>query len=57
MQGVAVTEEGWRYPPFIVVERGESLDEWQMRIQPDFPTIVQACPHPLVCVCVCLMDV
>ena len=45
MQGVAVTEEGWRYPPFIVVERGESLDEWQARIQPDFPTIVQVLSH------------
>ena len=41
MQGAASTREGWKYPPFIVVERGESLDEWQMRIQPDFPTIVQ----------------
>jgi hypothetical protein len=36
-----MTEEGWRFPPFIVVEKGESLDEWQSRIQPDFPTIVQ----------------
>jgi hypothetical protein len=41
MQGVAMTREGWLYPPFIVIERGESLDEWQLRIQPDFPTIVQ----------------
>ena len=41
MQGAAMTPEGWKYPPFIVIERGESLDEWQMRIQPDFPTIVQ----------------
>ena len=45
MQGVAVTEEGWRFPPFIVVERGESLDEWRLRIQPDFPTIVQVLSH------------
>ena len=45
MQGVAVTEEGWRFPPFIVVERGESLDEWRARIQPDFPTIVQVLSH------------
>ena len=42
-----MTEEGWRYPPFIVVERGESLDEWQARIQPDFPTIVQVLSHLL----------
>ena len=30
-----------------VVERGESLDEWQARIQPDFPTIVQVLSHLL----------
>ena len=36
---------GWRFPPFIVVERGESLDEWRARIQPDFPTIVQVLSH------------
>jgi hypothetical protein len=45
LQGVAVTEEGWRFPPFIVVERGESLDEWQARIQPDFPTTLQVLSH------------
>lgn len=46
MQGVAATSQGGRFPPFIVVERGESLDEWQRRIQPDFPTIVQARTPP-----------
>ena len=51
LQGVAVTEEGWRFPPFIVVERGESLDEWHARIQPDFPTIVQVLSHLLERVC------
>ncbi|NJR43204.1 MAG: phosphotransferase [Akkermansiaceae bacterium] len=40
-----MTEEGWRYPPFIVVERGESLDEWRARIQPDFPTTLQVLSH------------
>jgi eukaryotic-like serine/threonine-protein kinase len=45
MQGVAVTEEGWRFPPFIVVERGESLNEWQARIRPDPPTTLQVLCH------------
>ena len=45
MQGVAMTPQGWRFPPFIVVERGESLDEWQRRIQPDFITVVQVPPR------------
>ena len=39
-----MTPRGSKFPPFIVVERGESLDEWQRRIQPDFPTTVQARP-------------
>lgn len=41
LQGTVVTEEGWRFPPFIVVERGESLDEWQAHVKPDFATVVQ----------------
>ena len=40
-----MTPQGWRFPPFIVVERGESLDEWQRRIQPDFITVVQVPPR------------
>eukprot|EP00892_Ulva_mutabilis_P009361 jgi/Ulvmu1/6798/UM309_0002.1 len=29
---------GFAFPPFIVVERGESLDEWVHRVAPDFVT-------------------
>lgn len=29
---------GYALPPFIVVERGESLDEWVARVAPDFIT-------------------
>lgn len=43
MQGVVETEEGWRYPPFIVVERGESMEDWlgrMGRMQPEFWTVL-----------------
>eukprot|EP00892_Ulva_mutabilis_P000463 jgi/Ulvmu1/10417/UM062_0013.1 len=43
--GTVVTDEGWRFPPFIVVERGESLDEWQAHVKPDFATVVQVLSH------------
>jgi hypothetical protein len=32
---------GMKAPPFIVVERGESLDEWVLRVQPDYVTVLQ----------------
>jgi hypothetical protein len=38
---------GYVFPPFIVVEKGESLDEWVLRVQPDFVTILQVlAPQP-----------
>ena len=38
------SESGWPYPPSIVIERGESLDVWAQRIDPDFSTILQVRP-------------
>lgn len=32
---------GVKAPPFMVVERGESLDEWVCRVQPDYVTVLQ----------------
>ena len=34
------TEDGFVFPPCLVVERGESLDEWARRIEPGFLTIL-----------------
>jgi hypothetical protein len=36
---------GWPFPPFIIVEKGESLDEWALRIVPDFPTVLTVLCH------------
>lgn len=36
---------GWPMPPCIVIERGESLDKWALRIKPDFTTILQVLTH------------
>lgn len=36
---------GWPMPPCIVIERGESLDMWALRIKPDFTTILQVLTH------------
>ena len=35
-------------PPFIVLERGESLDEWVQRVQPDYVTVLQVRAHACV---------
>lgn len=35
------------FPPAIVIERGEPLDEWALRIEPDFPTILTVLCHIL----------
>lgn len=45
--GRYATPAGFVFPPCIVVEKGESLDEWATRIEPGFPTIlnVRVCPH------------
>jgi hypothetical protein len=37
------TEDGFVFPPCLVVERGESLDEWARRIEPGFLTILSVC--------------
>lgn len=34
------TADGFVFPPCLVVERGESLDEWARRIEPGFLTIL-----------------
>jgi hypothetical protein len=36
--GVLVDPSGKKLPPCIIMERGESLDEWCRRNQPDFLT-------------------
>lgn len=36
---------GWPMPPCIMIERGESLDKWALRIKPDFTTILQVLTH------------
>lgn len=38
--GRYATPAGFVFPPCIVVEKGESLDEWATRIEPGFPTIL-----------------
>ena len=35
---------GMVWPPCIIIERGESLDEWARRETPDFITVMQARP-------------
>ena len=36
---------GWAFPPFTVMEKGEALDEWARRIKPDFPTVLMVLCH------------
>eukprot|EP00892_Ulva_mutabilis_P007647 jgi/Ulvmu1/5254/UM022_0047.1 len=43
--GEARSMTGWPMPPCIVIERGESLDNWALRIKPDFTTILQVLTH------------
>lgn len=45
--GAICNAAGYVFPPCIVVEKGESLDEWAMRIEPDFPTILTVLCHIL----------
>jgi hypothetical protein len=40
-EGSIRSASGYKFPPCIVIERGESLDKWAERIKPDFPTILQ----------------
>lgn len=39
--GTLRTPQGVALPPVIVTERGQSLDEWSRRVQPDFITCLQ----------------
>jgi hypothetical protein len=32
---------GYRFPPFVIIERGQSMDEWAHKNKPDFITIMQ----------------
>jgi serine/threonine protein kinase len=41
----ACTSWGYTFPPFIIVERGESLNEWCSRVQPDFATTLFVLLH------------
>lgn len=45
--GAICNAAGYVFPPCIVVEKGESLDEWALRIEPDFPTILTVLCHIL----------
>lgn len=47
--GRYATPAGFVFPPCIVVEKGESLDEWATRIEPGFPTILNVRPRPREC--------
>jgi hypothetical protein len=38
------TPYGYVFPPFVIIERGQSLDEWARDNHPDFITIFQARP-------------
>jgi hypothetical protein len=43
--GAAATSWGYTFPPHIVVERGESLNEWCSRVQPNFATTLFVLMH------------
>jgi Lipopolysaccharide kinase (Kdo/WaaP) family len=36
--GTVMSSRGFVFPPCLIVEKGESLDEWAARVAPDFPT-------------------
>lgn len=40
--GNDATPYGYAFPPFVIIERGQSLAEWSQNNQPDFVTIFQA---------------
>ena len=43
MSGEWKTPYGFVFPPFVIIERGQSLDEWARDNNPDFITIFQVC--------------
>ena len=45
VQREQAARNGLLYPPCIVAERGEALDDWARRHQPDFPTVLQILSH------------
>ena len=50
--GAAVDARGHPLPPCIVMERGESLDEWAIRCEPETPLTIEVCQpsmHMLHC--------
>ena len=44
MKGEWRTPYGFVFPPFVIIERGQSLDEWARDNNPDFITIFQVQP-------------
>jgi hypothetical protein len=44
VQGELVDPSGKPMPPCIVMERGESLQEWANRAEPDLFTALAVCP-------------
>ncbi|NJR43897.1 MAG: hypothetical protein HC767_15795 [Akkermansiaceae bacterium] len=49
--GAAVSSRGYQWPPFIVLEKGESLQEWSQREEARYSTIMDVCfslVHPAV---------
>lgn len=42
--GVAVSSRGYQWPPFIVLEKGESLQEWAQREEARYSTIMDVRP-------------
>ena len=44
-EGTLQTSWGFVYPPFVVSERGESLNEWCSRVSPDFATTLFVLLH------------
>eukprot|EP00892_Ulva_mutabilis_P005656 jgi/Ulvmu1/3462/UM016_0082.1 len=43
--GDAATPYGYKFPPFVIIECGQSLDEWARRNRADFITIFQSLSH------------
>lgn len=42
--GACCTPYGYAFPPFVIIECGQSLDEWARRNEADFITIFQVTP-------------
>ena len=44
-----VDPQGRPLPPCIVMEKGESLQDWSVRAEPDLFTVLAVRPQPLIC--------